>query len=124
MSMTRGTARPCLLLALLWLCACSDLLRDNPDNCARNPDLCGANQVGNQQTRLCEAPSCANGGFTCDTGQACDPQGGMCQILDMRDSVTCTNGIKDAGESDVDCGHVCTALCRVGQACALPGDCA
>jgi hypothetical protein len=35
----------------------------------------------------------------------------------------CANGKKDAAESDVDCGGVCTTKCDVGRACSLADDC-
>lgn len=35
----------------------------------------------------------------------------------------CTNGIKDAGEADVDCGGTCPR-CAIGKTCADRGDCA
>jgi hypothetical protein len=36
----------------------------------------------------------------------------------------CTNGVRDAGETDVDCGGSDCQPCATGQACANAGDCA
>lgn len=37
--------------------------------------------------------------------------------------VTCTDGIKNGNETDVDCGGSCPNKCAVGKACAANGDC-
>ena len=36
---------------------------------------------------------------------------------------TCTNGVKDDNEADVDCGQDCFQLCRTGQHCISDFDC-
>ncbi|WP_437276111.1 SUMF1/EgtB/PvdO family nonheme iron enzyme [Sorangium sp. So ce375] len=36
---------------------------------------------------------------------------------------SCSNGVKDGDETDVDCGGTCATLCLVDQACAEPADC-
>ncbi len=36
---------------------------------------------------------------------------------------SCTNGAKDADESDVDCGGACPARCEAKKACAVAADC-
>ncbi len=38
-------------------------------------------------------------------------------------AATCTNGLKDSLEVDVDCGTACSSLCGFGRACGLPRDC-
>ncbi len=35
----------------------------------------------------------------------------------------CGNGVKDADETDVDCGGACGSTCEVGELCADDGDC-
>lgn len=37
---------------------------------------------------------------------------------------SCTNGVADAGETDVDCGAVCELRCALTQNCATGADCA
>jgi hypothetical protein len=39
-------------------------------------------------------------------------------------SNTCTNGVQDAGESDVDCGGICDVKCAKGKKCVESSDCA
>lgn len=36
---------------------------------------------------------------------------------------TCSNGNKDADETDIDCGGVCTQDCDIGEKCLVSGDC-
>ena len=36
---------------------------------------------------------------------------------------TCSNGIKDGTETDIDCGGLCATKCTVGQHCLVGGDC-
>src|SRR5207244_3766966 len=36
---------------------------------------------------------------------------------------TCSDGIKNEGETDVDCGGIACAPCASGHACATAGDC-
>jgi hypothetical protein len=59
----------------------------------------------------CAANSNCNGS---PNGPAC--QRGRCV------PITCTNGTKDVGETDVDCGNSC-APCADGQACTKLSDC-
>jgi Cys-rich repeat protein len=94
---------------------------------------------------LCPAPSCMdgvkNGGETgidcgntavtgcppCIVGQGCvaesDCQSMHC-VAGICAAASCTDGIQDGGESDVDCGHVCLKLCPTGKKCVVNGDCA
>ncbi len=63
----------------------------------------------------------------CDVGQTCAARwdcrtsnctGNTCQQL-----LTCTNGVKDTTEGDVDCGWLCGRQCGVGATCRVAGDC-
>ena len=47
----------------------------------------------------------------------CD--GGVCQAL-----ASCSDGVRNGGEGDVDCGGSCAAKCTVGKTCAKGSDCA
>ena len=51
------------------------------------------------------------------TGDASGGDGGSSGVP------TCTDGAKNGGETDVDCGGTCAARCAVGKACAVSADC-
>jgi hypothetical protein len=36
---------------------------------------------------------------------------------------TCTDGVRNGTETDVDCGGSVCAACAPGQTCSAPGDC-
>ncbi len=36
---------------------------------------------------------------------------------------TCTNGVKDDNEADIDCGDECFELCNIGMQCNNDFDC-
>jgi len=76
-----------------------------------------------------ECPPCPDGEH-CDTGVDCasghcsassvpciEPQVKVCI------PTHCFDGIKDGGETDVDCGDTCAQGCATGQACASCCDC-
>jgi len=71
----------------------------------------------------CGGPACP----PCGEGGACE-RGGDCETGICFDDVcataaeTCTNGEKDHGESDVDCGGPCPP-CATGRFCDRPSDC-
>ncbi len=94
---------------------------------------------------MCVGTSCANGiqdatetdvdcggedcAGTCMTGQSCeahsDCMSGICDLQGTRRclAASCTDGVKNQDESDIDCGGTCGAICQVGQACAQNTDC-
>lgn len=75
-----------------------------PDNTDTDPQLVFHSEL----TTYKSSPGyCANGGRFIDD----------CVVVD-----TCTNGVKDGSESDVDCGGTC-AKCQAGQSCSLAADC-
>ena len=100
---------------------------------------CGLDSHGKDH---CELPSDCLDGFVCDASGTCvapmctpnpcgagecgaHPDGcggtlecGTCEIPDH-----CTNGSRDADETDTDCGGTCHA-CATGASCALTSDCA
>eukprot|EP00877_Chromochloris_zofingiensis_P011489 jgi/Chrzof1/6594/Cz19g02010.t1 len=73
---------------------------------------------------------CGGGGCNaaCDVGEGCgsvwDCVSKVCTSGKCADAPTCKNGIKDATETDVDCGgSSCAARCIVGKTCASASDC-
>ncbi len=62
------------------------------------------------------------GGVACAKNQDCDS--GVCNIAKGTCSAaSCSDGIKNEGESDIDCGGTCKA-CDTGKKCAVAPDCA
>jgi hypothetical protein len=77
------------------------------------PATCGGGNPGTPGLCGCTKQSCATLGATC--GAIPDGCGG---------TLSC-NGVKDGGETDVDCGGPsCADKCAPGQACAAATDCA
>jgi formylglycine-generating enzyme required for sulfatase activity len=74
------------------------------------PGACGA---------LC-ATKCAIGA-KCAT--AADCQTNNCPSNACAPPGTCSDGIKNDDETDVDCGGSCPAKCAIGQGCKVGGDC-
>ena len=64
----------------------------------------------------CPAGAACDGNSDCSTN-VCD--GGVCQAL-----ASCSDGVRNGGEGDVDCGGSCAAKCTVGKTCAKGSDCA
>lgn len=118
---------------------CTEGKRCNLDaHCATN--ICSAPQWGDM-TRRCRAPGCFNyakdsgetdvdcGGpcdTKCQTGQGC-LSGADCWSL-VCDATTgkclnptCSDGVQNGGESDVDCGSSCP--CAPGRRCTWDGEC-
>jgi hypothetical protein len=69
----------------------------------------------------CAMSRSSNDGKPCSTGADCGPPGictaGVCVVP------TCSDGIIDGDESDVDCGGSCGAGCGVGKRCQSSADC-
>src|SRR3569832_2560968 len=64
-------------------------------------------------------PACASNkacvlGTDCQSGNC---MGGLCQ------APSCTDGIKNGAETDVDCGGTACPACETGKACAVAKDC-
>ncbi|CAF1437541.1 unnamed protein product, partial [Rotaria sordida] len=68
-------------------------------------------------------------GKTCEIGQHCnvstDCTSGTCNSSNQCDGPSCTDGILNQGEADVDCGGPCTPIrtCEIGQHCNVSTDC-
>jgi RHS repeat-associated protein len=107
------------------LSACSDTCRCPPGGICDSDNNCLSGSRCENGT--CQGPICNSDG-DCATGSLCfnehctpnctaDPQlPGCAQAL-------CTNGVKDVGETDVDCGGPC-GDCNDGGGCRLDSDCA
>lgn len=98
--------------------ACGGTILD-PPNGAANPD--GGAAIG----AACSAPSdCATG--TCTSGACAPANGGGLPDASPPPipATTCTDGVKNGAETDVDCGGTCPKTCEVGKACKVARDCA
>jgi len=79
----------------------------------------------------CQIATCSAAAHTCGTapvavGTACADGGVVCNGNGACVATHCTDGVKDAGESDVDCGGSCGPTCKDSspqQACTVAGDC-
>ena len=89
--------------SVLW--SCEDGIEDGAET---GPD-CGGGAC----------PACALG-FGCHTGSDC--ASGRCEEGACRSPATCTDGLRDGDESDIDCGGHCP-LCSAGQHCTRDKDC-
>ncbi|CAF1660317.1 unnamed protein product, partial [Adineta ricciae] len=100
---------------------------------------------GNCHTGLktCQDPSCFDGnknqnetdldcggicGATCNLNQTClsslDCIIGNCHAtLKICQPLSCSDGNKNQGEGDIDCGGPCTTLCNISQTCLANTDC-
>ncbi|CAF4161734.1 unnamed protein product, partial [Rotaria sordida] len=97
-------------------------------------------------TNQCDGPSCSDGilnqgeadvdcggpcapGKTCEIGQHCnvstDCTSGTCNSSNQCDGPSCSDGILNQGEADVDCGGPCAPgkTCEIGQHCNVSTDC-
>ena len=119
---------------------------NNGQSCNVHQD-CG---VGNCVGNVCANPTCTDGVKNgvepdVDCGGSCplkcadskyclygiDCQSGICNKtiiyygqLGKCQSATCTDGIKNGAETDVDCGGPCPSTCANGKVCSVNGDCA
>ena len=103
-----------------------------PDDnrCPHLPDgvSCSANTLGtNDQVCGCgsnvecvdinsDGQNCGACGTVCATGETC--QSGVCIA-----TATCSDGIQNQDETDVDCGGSCPNTCPEGQSCLTDADC-
>lgn len=77
-------------------------------------------------TRLCEAEGeceecCSD--VDCCGQHSCPPSSPTC-LGNRTCSVTCTDGVRNGSESDIDCGGVVCTRCGYGKICASSDDCA
>jgi cysteine-rich repeat protein len=86
---------------------------------------CGDNVKNGTETDIdCggSCPSKCGNGLKC--GGAVDCGSGVCSGTPLTCQVpTCNDTVKNGGESDVDCGAVCTSKCVTGKVCGTGADC-
>ena len=68
----------------------------------------------------CASPPCADGD-ACVTSVDCASND--C-VTNKCIPISCSDGVKNASETDIDCGGSCAKKCTTAQACAGPADCA
>ena len=101
----------------------------NPDGVCKEP-TCSDNFKGPRETDIDCGGECKK---KCDAGDGCkksdDCESGVCDvskgICDAKVD-TCSNNKMDKGETDVDCGSVCSLkgkLCSTGDSCENNDDC-
>jgi hypothetical protein len=78
-------------------------------------------------TTACVVPSCTGGCcsfMNAAKGTACTDSGGVvCDGNGSCVSMHCTDGVKDADETDVDCGGASCGACEDTKGCKVGGDC-
>jgi hypothetical protein len=65
----------------------------------------------------CKVGKACNADVDCAAGEGCDLTSKVC------DADQCHDGIKNGGETDVDCGGSTCATCVVGRNCSTDADC-
>ncbi len=94
---------------------CTNINYDNANTCANNQKC----KVGTDCTSgVCEEGKCTV--KSCNNNDECGLGLALCQD---HSCITCTDGIKNNDESDVDCGGWCGATCKNGQKCSSGADC-
>jgi plastocyanin len=90
------------------------------------PVSCGDGTKNGAETDVdCGGPLCGKCmmGLTCAIGGDC--MEGVCNpVLKTCSAPSCTDGVKNSDETDVDCGGLTCNDCITGQACGNPADCA
>ena len=80
--------------------------------CTTNADCSSKNCAGNK----CVAATCTeDANCSAIPGAKCDIPNGVC--------ISCSDGVKNGEESDIDCGGTCSTKCAGGKACKKGGDC-
>lgn len=87
--------------------ACNNFRKDANETDVDCGDAAGCGPCENKK-------GCATGA-DCRAGSICSS--GLCVLP------TCTNGVKDGGESSIDCGGSDCSPCQIGQYCTNHGDC-
>ncbi|HPH70412.1 MAG TPA: hypothetical protein PLF40_31900, partial [Kofleriaceae bacterium] len=127
---------------VVWLCsmfvaACGD------DSQPVNQNQCQVVSDGNDctidacingvlvHTPLQAGSTCGTGGNVCDDAARCVECFGnagctgnqYCSANNTCVAATCTDGMRNGSEGDVDCGGTCATRCSDGATCASAGDC-
>lgn len=98
------------------------------------PDSCSNGVRDGDETGIdCGGPDCppCTAGGTCQEGSDCDS--GVCArecsgffgliCTDRCQAPTCTDGVRNGGETDVDCGGPECNRCEAGRSCSVDDDC-
>lgn len=117
--MAKFSSRLALVAAapVLVLVACSSDTSNGDDD----PGLASSSSSGEATSSSSGAPSSSS-----SSGQASSSSGSNSSSSSSSGEVpvSCTNGVKDGNEADVDCGLACPARCVTGKTCNGPVDCA
>jgi hypothetical protein len=105
---------------------CTSLLCDASNHCPAPSCMDGVKN--GSETGIDCGNTAMSGCPACVVGQGCNV-GSDCQSMrctaNICEVATCSDGIQDGGESDVDCGHVCFGkACGTGKKCVIASDCA
>jgi hypothetical protein len=118
---------------------CETQLAIDRDNCGGCGKACKLAEVCEQSKCVPAAGTCPQGQMLCGTvctnlaidpancgmcGKVCDAKLEKCESSAcVKLPASCTNGVKDGDETDLDCGGSCKA-CGDGKKCVDPKDCA
>ncbi len=106
---------------------CDDSIE--PSICLTEPGTCQDNQVNQDESDIdcggvrcttCAVGDTCRGAADCSTGN-CDL--GVTDLCVPEDQETCTDGIANQAETDVDCGGLVCPKCAEDAQCAIDGDC-
>lgn len=91
-------------------------------------EVCTDGQQAFPETDVdCGGEACRSVGRSCADGMRCQVDGDCAASsachADTRRCVSCSNGLQDGDETDIDCGGVCDS-CAWGQGCSQDDDCA
>lgn len=108
-----------IIVALLLgnLAVCKKVTNDPRECGGAKPDKCNGDCVNLQV----DANNCGACGNTCNPGEVC--RKGNCTSTNKGNKATCTDGVKDGKETDVDCGGSTCSACADGQVCKKGTDC-
>lgn len=115
-SLPAARSRRAILILGLALPSWSGLIPGREEATARQRKRC-RKPCG--PCRRCRRGRCQSrpDGIACGDGKAC--VAGVCRLIPP----TCSDGIQNSDETDVDCGGSCGSTCINGRACAGDGDC-
>jgi hypothetical protein len=97
---------------------CEINLTNDVNNCGKCGTLCPSGSTCSSGTCSCTV-NCGTGS-SCTTGTSCASKvcsGGFCA------AATCSDGVKNGNETDVDCGGGTCAPCATAKACLVASDC-
>jgi hypothetical protein len=123
-----GSVCPAGALCTASVCSCPAGDTVCPSGCANtmtDPNNCGMCALVCPTGDTCVSgacvATCGGQGQPCCVGNTC-PSAGAC-VAGMCQPATCTDGIKDGTETDIDCGGGSCPPCGVGLMCVAASDC-